>query len=198
MRPSSPAELPYLIVGLGNPGKEYRDTRHNAGFLVLDRLSSELGARLTRVRFRSLLAEGKGDSRRVILAKPQTYMNLVGHSVAPLVRFYRVPLDQLLVVCDDIDLPMGTLRLRPRGGSAGHNGLRSIFESLGSQDFPRLRVGIGRPPGRMDPSDYVLRGFDPAELADVDSILTRAADCCLAFVKDGIQFAMNHFNGEYR
>jgi PTH1 family peptidyl-tRNA hydrolase len=198
MRAPFLAELPYLIVGLGNPGRDYRATRHNVGFMVLDGLSSELGQQLTRVRFHSLMAEAKVDGRRVILAKPVTYMNLAGGSVAPLVRFYRVPLDRLLIVCDDLDLPVGTLRLRPKGGSAGHKGLRSIFESLGSQDFPRLRVGIGRPPGRMDPSDYVLRRFDPTELTEVDLALARARECCIAFVKDGIQSAMYRFNGEPR
>lgn len=186
---------PFLIVGLGNPGRGYRHHRHNVGFMLLDQLAHDLDVRFARRKAKALIADSRLDGRQAILAKPQTYMNLAGQSVAPLVRFFQVPLIQLLVVCDDLDLPRGVLRFRPGGGSAGHRGLRSIFDALGSQDFPRLRIGIGRPPGSMDPADYVLEDFDPDERAVIDAAIARGIEGITLFVSQGIETAMNRCNG---
>jgi PTH1 family peptidyl-tRNA hydrolase len=185
-----------LIVGLGNPGREHSATRHNAGFLTADRLAETLGISFTRQRFEAFVARGTHHGRKVILAKPQTYMNLSGGSVAALVRFFHVPLERLLICADDIDLPFGTLRLRPFGGSGGHRGLRSIITALSSQAFPRLRIGVGRPPGVMQAADYVLQDFDHQERADVQAILARASDAMLTFLDEGLDAAMNRFNGD--
>jgi PTH1 family peptidyl-tRNA hydrolase len=186
---------PLLIVGLGNPGREYRANRHNVGFMLVDQLARDLDLRFSRRQSKAMVASGRWGRRKVILAKPQTYMNLVGQSVAALARFHRVELPDLIVICDELDLPLGTIRLRPGGGSAGHNGLRSIFEHLGSQDFPRLRIGIGRPPGRMDPADYVLQDFTAAEQAILSETLDRAADSLRTFADEGIEPAMSRYNG---
>lgn len=188
-------DTPYLVVGLGNPGRGHVNNRHNIGFKVIDQLAAALGCRLSRRRSRAHLAEGAVEGKRVVLAKPQTYMNLVGHSVAPLVRYYRVPLSHLLLVCDDLDLPLGTLRLRERGGSAGHKGLRSVFEHLHSQAFPRLRLGIGRPPDGLDPADYVLQNFASGERDQVLQVVSRSVDCIMTFVAKDLQTAMNVYNG---
>ena len=166
-----PIETPnvFLIAGLGNPGRAYKNNRHNAGFLLLDRLAGRLDVAFGRVEAKALVAKGVYQGRRLILAKPQTYMNESGKAVGALVRFYKVPLENLIVAYDDVDLPFGVLRLRPGGGSAGQKGMRSIQERLGAEDFPRLRFGIGRPPGRMDAAAYVLQDFDRAEAAELPS-----------------------------
>jgi len=189
------SSLPLLIVGLGNPGRGYRHNRHNVGFMVVELLAKELGLQFTRRQSKAQVASGRLGGRKVILIKPQTFMNLAGESVASLARFHRVALTDLIVVCDELDLPLGTIRLRPVGGSAGHNGLRSIFEHLGSQDFPRLRIGIGRPPGRMDPADYVLQDFGDAEREILSEALDRAAHSVRAFAVEGIEAAMTRYNG---
>lgn len=189
------SSLPLLIVGLGNPGRGYRHNRHNVGFMVVELLAKELGLQFTRRQSKAQVASGRLGGRKVILAKPQTFMNLAGESVASLARFHRVALTDLIVVCDELDLPLGTIRLRPVGGSTGHNGLRSIFEHLGSQDFPRLRIGIGRPPGRMDPADYVLQDFGDAEREILSEALDRAAHSVRAFAVEGIEAAMTRYNG---
>jgi len=186
----------FLLVGLGNPGREYRETRHNAGFMVIDRLSEQLGFGLSRVQSKALIGQGKLGEARVILAKPQTYMNLSGQAVASLLRFYKLPHSRLLVIHDDIDLPFGTIRMRPGGGSGGQKGLASIIQQLGTQEFPRLRVGVGRPSGRMDPADHVLQTFSPAERELLPGVLKTAVEASLSFVKDGLSQAMNQFNGE--
>jgi len=186
----------FLLVGLGNPGREYRETRHNAGFMVIDRLSEQLGFGLSRVQSKALIGQGKLGEARVILAKPQTYMNLSGQAVASLLRFYKLPHSRLLVIHDDIDLPFGTIRMRPSGGSGGQKGLASIIQQLGTQEFPRLRVGVGRPSGRMDPADHVLQTFSPAERELLTGVLKTAVEASLSFVKDGLSQAMNQFNGE--
>ena len=147
----------YLIIGLGNPGREYRQTRHNVGFMFVDRLTVKLNARFTRLQSRALVASAHFQERKIILAKPQTFMNLSGQSVQGLMHFYKLPLENLLIAHDDLDLPVGTIRIRPDGGSAGQKGMLSIIERLGTADFPRLRVGIDRPPGRMDAAAYVLQ-----------------------------------------
>jgi len=185
----------YLIAGLGNPGQEYRQNRHNIGFMVADALGEAAGIPLRRVEFRTLVGKGEFAGERVVIAKPQTYMNNSGVAVGSLLRFYKIPLDRLLVVHDDLDLPFGTLRFRPGGGTGGQRGMESIVERLGTREFARLRMGIGRPPGRMDPSDFVLHDFDPPEEERLPEIRATAVDAIRRFITDGINQAMNDFNG---
>ncbi len=186
---------PFLIVGLGNPGREYRQNRHNTGFMVVDRLAVKLNGRFTRLQSKALVAAVRLDENRIVLAKPQTYMNLSGQSVQGLVHFYKLPLGNLLVVHDDMDLPFGTLRLRPDGGPAGQKGMASIIERLGTDEIPRLRLGIGHPPGQMGAPDYVLDDYSPSEMAVVSDVVERASDAVLTFVNEGLEAAMNKFNG---
>lgn len=187
---------PFLIAGLGNPGPDYRHNRHNVGFMVVDALARSLSIPIQRVEQRAMLGKGVLDSERVILAKPQTFMNNSGQSVASLARFYKIPLDQILVVHDDLDLPFGSLRLRPFGGTGGQKGMESIVNILGTREFPRLRMGIGRPPGRMDPADYVLHDFDSSQQDLLPEVLGRAVDAIRMFIVEGIEPAMNLFNGQ--
>ncbi len=184
----------YLIVGLGNPGREYAATRHNVGFRVVDALAQTWGVSFGHSRQRALLAEARLGNRRVWLAKPQTYMNLSGQAVGPLVRFYRLPLTHLLVIYDDMDLPFGVLRLRPLGGHGGHKGMKSIIEALGDRRFPRLRIGIGRPPGHMDPATYVLRPFSAAEREQWPWVQARAVEAVQRWLNDGLEAAMSWVN----
>lgn len=186
---------PCLIVGLGNPGPKYRHNRHNVGFMVVDTFADRVNIPIRRVEFRALVGKGDYANQRIISAKPQTFMNNSGEAVGALLRFYKVPIDRLLVVHDDLDLPFGTLRLRPAGGAGGQRGMRSIINSLGTQDFSRLRVGISRPPGRMDPSDYVLHDFDTPQTELLPEVLSRAADAIEMLIKKGIEQAMTEFNG---
>lgn len=186
---------PYLIVGLGNPGREYRATRHNVGFMLVDRLAGRLDLNFTRLEARALITKGEYQGRRLVLAKPQTFMNLSGQAVGGLMHFYKIPPAHLLVAYDDVDLPFGTLRMRPGGGSAGQKGMASIIERLGSQDFARLRLGIGRPPGRMEAAAYVLQEFSSQESEILGMILERGSQACLTFVAQGLEAAMNAFNG---
>ncbi|MCC7359338.1 MAG: aminoacyl-tRNA hydrolase [Anaerolineales bacterium] len=186
----------HLLVGLGNPGREYRLNRHNVGFLLLDRLVEKhrlLG--FTKRQGKALITSGVIAGVPVVLAKPQTYMNLSGEAVSALVRFYQTPLERLLISFDEIDLPLGTLRLRPEGGSAGHNGMRSIIEQLGTEQFPRLRLGIGRPPGVKAAAGYVLRDFRGEDLEIITLTLDRAADAVECFLREGLTTAMNRYNG---
>ena len=183
-----------LIVGLGNPGPKYAANRHNAGFRCVERLGSALGVSFDKRQKRAHVALGDLHGRRVVLAKPQTFMNESGQAVVPLARFYRVPNERLLIIYDDLDLPLGTLRLRPGGGSGGHKGMRSIIEHLGAQDFPRLRVGIGRPPGRMDPAAYVLQSFSSDEELVLQETLERAVGAIETWLCEGIEAAMNRWN----
>src|SRR5512142_920157 len=188
----------FLLIGLGNPGREYRDNRHNFGFMLIDRLSVRLGARGMKLQSKAIVMNAMHEGRKLLLAKPQTYMNLSGQSIQGLANFYKLPLEQLLVAHDDLDLPFGTIRLRPGGGPGGQKGVASAIERLGTQDFARLRLGIGRPPGRMEPADYVLQNFSRDEMKEVLMILDRAADAALCFVTDGLDKAMNRFNGEVK
>lgn len=186
----------FLIVGLGNPGREYRLNRHNVGFMALDRLVERrklMG--FTKRQGQALITSGHVAGASVILAKPQTYMNLSGEAVGALVRFYDLPLERLLVCYDDIDLPVGALRLRPEGSSGGHNGMKSIIQRLGTPAFPRLRIGIGRPPGRRAAASHVLQDLRGDELEFVNAVLDRAAEAIETFIQDGIVTAMNRFNG---
>jgi PTH1 family peptidyl-tRNA hydrolase len=183
-----------LIIGLGNPGKKHYNNRHNVGFMILDLLANELGFEFTRRQFKALVTDGSFNGSKLILAKPQTFMNHSGRSVGSLTRFYRIPYSDMLVAYDDLDLPPGTMQLRPAGGSAGHNGMRSIFDNLGTQAFPRLRIGIGRPPGRIDPADYVLQDFNSDDQILLEITLKRAVDCVRLYIHEGIQAAMTKFN----
>ena len=188
-------EGPFLIAGLGNPGRKFEHNRHNVGFMLLNRLSEKLGEHFGKVESKALVAKAIFKGERVVLVKPQTFMNNSGAPVSSLVRFYKVPLDNLLVAYDDVDLPLGTLRLRPSGGSAGQKGMQSIIERLGTEEFPRLRMGTGRPPGRNDAADYVLQDFPSQETELVKETLDRAVEAVLIFIEFGIDRAMNTYNG---
>jgi len=188
-------ETTFLLIGLGNPGREYRDTRHNLGFMLIDRLCVRLNARGMKVQSKAVVTSAMYGDRKLILAKPQTYMNLSGHSAQGLLNFYKLPMENMLVAHDDLDLPFGTIRIRPGGGPGGQRGMASTIEQLGTKDFPRLRIGIGRPPGRMNPTDYVLQNFSREEVKSLSEILDRAADAALTFVVDGLNKAMNKYNG---
>jgi len=183
-----------LIVGLGNPGREYAKNRHNIGFLAADRWAAAHAITFDKVQHHAIIAQGRASGRRVIVAKPQTYMNDSGRAVGALLRYYKVPVERLLVIFDDLDLPFGSIRLRAEGGAGGHNGMRSIIQQLGGNQFARLRIGIGRPPGRMDPAAFVLQDFSRAEAAELDGLLERAAQAIDIFNQDGITTAMNQFN----
>jgi len=196
MMPDSLIKENTLIVGLGNPGLAYRYNRHNVGFMVADALAEKLEIPLKRVKFKAQIGNGKLEGIPIIIAKPLTFMNNSGEAVAPLVRYFKVPLERLLVIHDDMDLPLGTLRMRPSGGSAGHNGMLSIFDKLGTNAIPRLRVGIGRPPGRMDPADYVLQDFPKSDEELLKMVIAQACEAALAFITNGLEKAMNTYNGE--
>jgi PTH1 family peptidyl-tRNA hydrolase len=182
-----------LVVGLGNPGDRYRSTRHNIGFMALDALAEKQGlAWQTEKKWKAIVAKSADGS--LVLAKPQTYMNLSGESVGPLVRYLKVPISGLLAVVDDMELPWGRFRLRPGGSAGGHNGLKSLIQHLGGQDFPRLRLGVGRPGDARDASDHVLGKFSPDEQAGLANVLDRATLCILAAHRQGLEAAMNAFN----
>lgn len=189
----------HLIVGLGNPGAEYAKTRHNAGFLLLENLAARWKADWTRERrFNARIARAECNDARVLLCQPQTFMNLIGEAVGALKNFYQLPLKHLLIVLDDADLPLGEIRLRARGGSGGHHGLESIEQHLGSREFARLRMGIGRKDGGREITDYVLGKFDSSEAALVKKVLCRAADQAECWLDTGIGKAMNQFNGNVK
>jgi len=184
----------WLIAGLGNPGPDYAGNRHNAGFMVADVLAGRMGARFRAAKFQAAAADGKLAGLAVTLAKPLTFMNLSGGPVAGLCRYWKVPPDRLVVIHDELDIPFGALRLKLGGGDNGHNGLRSVSSSMGTRDYYRVRFGIGRPPGRMDPAAYVLRDFAAAERKELPLLLERAADAVEALLSDGLAAAQNAFH----
>ena len=185
----------YLIVGLGNPGSDYSRTRHNAGFLVVERLAERWRANWSYERkFDALLARAELASRRVLLCRPQTYMNASGEAVGAVKEFFRVALSRILLVVDDADLPLGRLRLRPEGSSGGHHGLESVEQHLGTRNYARLRVGIGRVDGAREITGHVLGRFGSTEALLVDKVLSAAADQAETWLGAGIQKAMNQFN----
>lgn len=188
------AEAATLIVGLGNRGREYAGNRHNVGFMTADRWAAAQTLAFSKLQHHAIIAAGRSGERRVIVAKPQTYMNESGRAVGALLRFYKIPVEQLLVIFDDLDLPFGVIRLRADGGAGGHNGMRSIIQQLGSNQFARLRMGIGRPPGRMDPAAFVLQDFNREEATELDALLDRAGHAIDMFLTAGITAAMNQFN----
>lgn len=185
----------WLVAGLGNPGPGYADNRHNAGFMVADLLAIRMGVRFRAGKYQAAVADGRLAGQPVTLAKPMTFMNASGGPVAGLASYYRLPPGQLVVIHDELDLPFGAIRLKLGGGDNGHNGLRSLTSSLGSRDYYRVRFGIGRPPGRMDPAMFVLRDFSAAERKELPLLVERAADAVEALLADGLAAAQNAFHG---
>jgi peptidyl-tRNA hydrolase, PTH1 family len=184
----------WLILGLGNPGPQYAGNRHNIGYMCCDALAADAGISLKRDRSRTLAGTGTLGGVRVILAKPLSFMNLSGGPAAALRGFYKIPDDRIVVVHDELDLPFGTIRLKLGGGDNGHNGLRSITSALRTREYYRLRLGIGRPPGRMDPADFVLRDFSASERTDLPVIMGRAAEAVEMLLTKGLAAAQNQFH----
>ena len=184
----------YLIVGLGNPGRKYKNSRHNVGFMVLDEVARKLSFEFTRMQSKAMISKGSYSEKKIILAKPRTFMNLSGQSVASLSRFYKIPNKNLLIIFDDADLELDRIRLLLEGGSSGHKGMKSIIRDIGGQNFPRLRIGISRPTGKMSTPSYVLQDFSKEEVETLDFVLDHASDAVLKFIAEGIDSAMNVFN----
>lgn len=185
-----------IIVGLGNPGKKYENTRHNVGFSTIDVLSGKFGIKVNRLKHKALTGDGTINGERVILVKPQTFMNLSGESINEIAEWYKLPMENLIVIYDDVDIPVGTIRIRPKGSSGTHNGMRSVIYQLRSDEFPRIRIGIGKAPEEWNLADYVLSRFSAEEAVDVTRSIERAADAASVIVKSGIEAAMNLYNGE--
>jgi len=185
----------FLIVGLGNPTHEYTGTRHNIGFRCVEALAEKHGMTFDKKQKKAKVANGQIEGYKVLLAKPQTYMNLSGEAVKGLADFYKIPASNIMVIFDDLDLPAGTLRIRQSGGSSGQKGMKSIIQHLGTQDFPRIRFGIGRPPGKMDPAAYVLRPFDTEEEILVIETVDRVLRAVSTWLTEGIDQTMNQHNG---
>ncbi len=184
----------WLVVGLGNPGPEYARNRHNVGFMVADLLAERLGRLGFRAKFGGELAQAQLAGEKLVLLKPQSYMNVSGQVVARARAFFQVEPDRLVVIHDDLDLPFPRVKVKLGGGHGGHNGLRSIFSDLGTQEFVRVRVGIGRPPPRMDAADYVLQDFSREERRELDFVVPEAADAVETILRDGVISAMNRYN----
>jgi peptidyl-tRNA hydrolase, PTH1 family len=184
----------HLIVGLGNPGPRYAGTRHNIGFEVVGLLAQRMGGKFKAHKGRCDVVEGRLGDASVVLAKPKAYMNISGGPVVSIARFYKVPVERITVVHDELDLPFGSLRLKRGGGDGGHNGLRSISAALGNREHARVRFGIGRPPGQQDPADFVLRDFASAQRKELPFLIDRAADAVEVLIAQGLEAAQNQFN----
>lgn len=184
-----------LIVGLGNPGARYERTRHNVGFDVVHRLADRHGVSLRDKRFKAVLGKGTVAGEPVVLACPQTWMNLSGDAIGPMVGWYKLAREDVVVIHDDLDLPHGVVKVKAGGGHGGHNGLRDLVKKLGGADFVRVRVGVGRPDGPMDPADWVLARWTPEQSASVPALVDAAADCVETVLQDGFREAMNRHNG---
>ncbi len=186
----------YIIVGLGNPGKQYEHTRHNVGFEVIDRLAEKHDILMTERKHRAICGKGLIGGQKVMLVKPQTFMNLSGESVKSAVDFYQIGTDELIVVYDDVSLSPGQLRIRRSGSAGGHNGIKNIIAQLGTQEFPRVKVGVGEKPDRMDLADYVLSHFSKGEWEMMEDAFKEAADAVEVMIADGADAAMNRFNAK--
>ncbi len=190
-------DAPFLVVGLGNPGPQYAGNRHNVGFLAADLLAERVGGRFKRhSRAHAEVCEAhlRPGGPRLVIAKPLGYMNTSGGPAATLAAFYKIPVDRVIAIHDELDLPYGTLKLKIGGGEGGHNGLRSLTKALGTRDYLRVRFGIGRPPGRQDPADFVLSDFSAAERKDLDYLLDRTVDALEAVVDRGLEWAQNAYH----
>lgn len=185
----------YVIAGLGNPGRRYADTRHNMGFITLDHLAEDLGVRIDRVKHRALTGETRISGEKVMLVKPQTFMNSSGESIREIMDFYKVEHDRLIIVYDDLDLDCGVLRIRKKGSAGTHNGMRSVIAMLGYDDFPRIRIGIGGN-GRIDIIDYVIGRFTKEEREPLERAVERACSALKCYIEEGIEKAMNRYNGQ--
>ncbi len=183
-----------LVVGLGNPGRKHERTRHNLGFLIIDQIARQNRVTIKKKLCEALVGEWSNDGERVLLAKPQTYMNRSGESVQCLLDYFRSPTEDLIVIYDDLDLAFGRIRIRPMGGAGGHRGVVSILETLSAAEFYRVRVGIGRPPQGMDPVDFVLEHFTLQEIDQLDEVVSRASDAVLSLLREGGQRAMEQYN----
>lgn len=193
---NKPGGIGWLVVFLGNPGLKYTDTRHNAGFMTGDALAKSLGVSINRARFQALVGECTIGQERVLLMKPQTYMNLSGDAAIQAVNFYKIPPEHVLVISDEISLPIGRLRVRTKGSAGGHNGLKSLIARLGTEDFPRIRLGVGAPPHPdYDMADWVLSSFRNQDAEDMAKAVSRAAEAVVCYITEGPDKAMNKFNG---
>ena len=191
----SSGSVSWLIVCLGNPGPKYECTRHNAGFMTADALAKKLGVSISRARFKALTASAEINGEKVLLMKPQTFMNLSGEAVGEAARFYKIPSDHVIVVSDEVSLPLGKLRVRMKGSAGGHNGLKSIIAALGSDAFPRIRIGVGAPPHPdYDMADWVLSVFRDRDLEDMRAAADRAAEAVICYIGEGPERTMNLFN----
>lgn len=188
----------YLIAGLGNPTREYEKTRHNVGFEAIDILADKAGTTVTEKKHKALYGKGYIGGQKVILAKPQTYMNLSGESIREIADFYKIEPENIIILCDDINLAEGQLRIRLKGSAGGHNGLKNIISHLGTQEFPRIRIGVGEKPRGMDLADYVLGRFPKEQQAVMEEAYRDAAEAACMMIEDGADAAMNHYNRKIR
>lgn len=184
----------YLIVGLGNPEEDYSKTRHNMGFNVVNKIAKKYGIEINKKKFDSLYGEGIIENKKVILLKPQTYMNLSGKAIIQVANFYKIPLENICVIYDDMDIELGIIKIRKKGGAGSHNGMKSVVAELNSEDFARIRVGIGTPKFKDDSINYVIGAIPEEEVKVLDEGTTKAADAMISILKDGIDNAMNKFN----
>lgn len=184
----------YAVVGLGNPGSKYKDTRHNVGFNTIDCLAQRNNTKISKIKFKALYGETQIGKEKVLLIKPQTYMNRSGESVMEVCNFYKLPVEKIIVIVDDIDISFGSLRIRAKGSAGSHNGMKSIIYQLQSDDFPRVRIGVGKPIEGQDLADYVLSGFNKEERVIIDEAIERAAKAVEKIITEGINSAMNEYN----
>jgi len=183
-----------VIIGLGNPGKKYEDTRHNAGFMAIDKISDKWNIPVQQHKFRAIVGEGRIEGEKVLLVKPQTYMNLSGESVIEVLSFYKLTPDDIVVIYDDLDLPCGQLRLRLKGSAGGHNGIKSLIQHMSTQEFKRIKVGIGRPEPGRSVSDYVLQTFSAAERPVINAAVEQAAEAAAMWTREPFELVMNRYN----
>lgn len=184
----------YIIAGLGNPGRDYEYTRHNAGFLAIDEIAKKLNISVNKIKFKSLIGEGTINGEKVYLVKPQTYMNNSGEAIREIMNFYKVDPENLIVIVDDIDIEFATLKIKKKGSAGTHNGLKSIINLIGSQNFPRIKVGVGQKYESQDLADFVLSKFSKKESPDIENAIDRAAQATFEIIENGIDSAMNIFN----
>lgn len=185
----------FLVVGLGNPGSKYSQTRHNVGFSVIDVLSERYNTKINKIKFKSLYGEAKIDGKKVLLVKPQTYMNNSGEAVLEISKFFKIPLENIIIVLDDIDIDFASLRVRQKGSAGSHNGMKSIIHLLKSDKIPRVKIGIGRPESGRDLADFVLGRFSKEQEVDIEEVVLKAADTVECLIKEGISSSMNKYNG---